>query len=141
MIRLARIQDIPDIVKLGKDLQNKKKLYVDVPLVEEDFSFWLLHCINSTSTEILCSYKKDKLNGILILCECNYPWNSSIKYGLDLLFLCKKDGLKLINAAKRIAKNRKWKSLVISTTTSNERADKFMNMVSTQIGGVYNVSS
>ena len=137
---LAKIQDIPDIVQLGKELQQEKTLYEDVPLNVEDFAFWLLNCIQSSSTEILCCKTNGKLDGILVLTENTYSWNTAITYGTDLMFLCRKNGIKLINAAKKIAKKRNWHTLIMSTTCNDDRVDKFMNHISNRIGGVYNVS-
>jgi hypothetical protein len=144
MLTLAGTHDIKDIVAFANEIQNEKQLYLDVPLDHEHFAFWLLNCVQNSGTEVLISRTQNKdgineVDGFLILTECLYPWNPSIVYGTDIMFLCKRNGLKLVNLAKRIAKKRNWHSLTLSTSCDNERADKFMNKIGHQIGGVYHV--
>lgn len=141
MVYLAGANDINDIVELAKELQKEKQLYSDVPIKDEQFKFWLVNCINMSSIEILCSRTENSLDGFMVLSECTYAWNNEKIYGTDLMFLCRKNGHKLVRLAKNIAKKRKWHSLILSTTCNNERADKYMNKISTQIGGVYDVLS
>ena len=137
---LTDMKDIPAIVNLAIELQNEKALQSNVPVQYDDFANWLYLCLESPSIEILYSRTENDIDGFLILSESVYPWNHSIKFGTDLMFLCRKNGIKLINLAKKIAKKRKWDSLILSTTCNDERVDKFMNHISKQkIGGVYDV--
>lgn len=144
MLSLAGSEDVKDIVNFSMEMQNEKNLYQDVVIDTEHFAFWLLNCVLNSGTEVLISRTTNRdgineLDGFLILTECSYPWNGSIKYGMDIMFLCKRNGIKLINLAKKIAKKRNWNSLTLSTSCNDKRVDKFMNKIATQIGGVYNV--
>lgn len=138
-VRLGTVSDIQSIVNLAQELQSKMELYVDVPVQSDTFSYWLLSCILSPSIEILISEDNDGIQGFLVLQENTYHWNSAMKCGTDLLFLCRKGGLNLINTAKRIKQKRKWKHLMLSTTANQGRSDQFLSRIGKKVGGVYYV--
>lgn len=129
------LNDVNDIVSLCLEHQDLS----DVQINKEDFAYWLLECIRSSNTEVLCSKTNNQFDGFMVLTESTYPWNTSVKFGTDLMFLCKRNGIKLVNLAKKIAKKRKWNELILSTTCNNERVDKFMEHISTKVGGVYSL--
>lgn len=138
-IKLASPSDIQYIKQFAIKVKEEKQLEPDITLNIDDFAFWITQCILSAGIYVFLAKDNDKVCGFIVLNEMSYPWNSSIKYGADLLFVAEKGGLKLVRTAKTLAKKRKWQRLILSTTTNNERSDKFLNHIADRIGGVYNV--
>lgn len=138
-IKLATPADIQDIKQFAIKSKENDTFKSDIEINVEEFTFWITECILSSGLYVFLAKDNDDICGFIVLNEISYPWNNSVKYGADLLFVAEKGGLKLVRTAKALAKKRGWQRLILSTTMNNERSDKFLNHIADQIGGVYNV--
>jgi hypothetical protein len=136
-VKLATPQDIQSLIQFAIKVKKEKKLEEHIELNTVDFGFWITECILSAGIYVFVVQDNKGICGFIVLNEISYPWNSSIKYGADLLFVAQKGGPKLIRTAKKLAKTKGWQRLLLTTTTNNERSDRFLNHVADKIGGVY----
>lgn len=138
-VRFAKPADVKDIAKFGIEFKEQKQLEQDVPADFESLCMWLFNAILLGGNYVFLAEDESGICGFIVLTEITCPWSQSYRYGADILFVARKGGLKLVRTAKEFAKKRNWKKLMLSTTTNNERSDKFLSHVADKIGGVYNI--
>ena len=138
-VRFAKPADVKDIAKFGIEFKEQKQLEQEIPADFESLSLWLFNSMLLGGNYVFLAEDDSGICGFIVLTEIVCPWSQNYRYGADVLFVAKKGGPKLIRTAKQFAKKRNWEKLMLSTTTNNERSDKFLSHVAEKIGGVYNI--
>jgi hypothetical protein len=138
-IRIAKPNDIRTITEFAVKIKEDKKILPEIPMVESDFASWITECILSSGVIVFVATDNEAICGFIVLNETACPWNNLIRYGVDLMFVAEKGGLKLIRTAKQLAKKKNWDKLILTTSTNNERSDKLMEKLANKIGGVYEI--
>jgi len=136
-VRYATVRDIQQLVQFSIQIKEQKDLLSDIPIVPSDLGFWFADCITTPGIYVFVAEDKDEITGFIVLTEMVTPWNRQHRYLTDLLFVAQKGGLKLLRTAKALAKKKGHDKLLLSTSSKEERSDRFFNKVSQQIGGVY----
>lgn len=136
-IKLATLSDIQNLVKFGAEFKEEKEILKDIPVILEDISFWFAECIMSGGNYVFIAEEDDEICGFLVVSEMSCPWNSQHRYLIDLLFLARKGGIKLIRTVKRLAQKKGMDSVVLSVSSKKDRSDKFLNHIGQHVGGVY----
>ena len=139
-VRVAKPKDIQALIEFAIKVKDNKNIMPDMPLVPEHFAHWIADCIMSSGVVVFVAEDNGTICGFIVLNESACPWNHTIRFGVDLMFVAEKGGLKLIRTAKALAKKKNWDKLILTTSTNNERSDKLMNKLATQVGGVYELS-
>jgi hypothetical protein len=138
-VRVAKPNDIRTITEFAVKIKEDKNILPEIPMVESDFASWITECILSPGVIVFVATDNEAICGFIVLNETACPWNNAIRYGVDLMFVAEKGGLKLIRTAKQLAKKKNWDKLILTTSTGNERSDKLMEKLSNKIGGVYEI--
>ena len=136
-VRYATVQDIQKLLQFSEQVKEQKELLSDIPIVPTDLCYWFAECITNLGVYVFVAEEDDQITGFIVLTEMSAPWNKEHRYLTDLLFVANKGGLKLLRTAKALSKKKGYSKLLLSTSSKQERSDKFFNKVSQQIGGVY----
>jgi len=136
-IRYAQPTDIKKLVEFSKKVKQEKGLLPEIEIVDSDLAFWFADCITTPGIYVFVAEDKDEITGYIVLTEMSTPWNRQHRYLTDLLFVAQKGGIKLLRTSKALSKKKGYSKLLLSTSSKEERSDKFFNKVSQQIGGVY----
>ena len=138
-VKLATVRDVQDLVAFGVKEKEENEVLPEIPVNFEDISYWFAECIMSGGNYVFIAKENEEICGFLVLTEMACPWNKNHTYLMDLMFLARKGGLKLIRTAKALAKKKKMKSVVLSVSSKKERSNKLLNHISQNLGGIYEI--
>lgn len=138
-IRCATLNDIKGLVEFGIEFKQQKNILEEIEINIEDISLWFANCITTPGTCVFLAEDDKGICGFIVLTEMACPWNNRHRYLTDLLFLARKGGIKLIRAAKVLAKKRNYAKVVLSTSSRKERSDKFFNYIGQKLGEIYEI--
>lgn len=138
-IRCATLKDVGPIVQFGIQFKQEQSILEEIQVNAKDTAIWFANCIATPGTCVFVAEDEAGICGFIVLTEMACPWNNSHRYLADLLFLARKGGIKLIKAAKTLAKKRNYSKVVLSTSSKRERSDKFFNHIGQKLGEVYEI--
>jgi len=136
-VRYAKTADIRPMVQFAADLQEEQGLHLDMPVEPNDFGFWFANCIIYSGTYVFITEDDDGIQGIIVLNDHVCPWNNEYRLGIDLLFIARKGGLKLLRAAKKLKDKLGWYKLVLTSSSNRERTEVLYSKIANKVGGVY----
>lgn len=138
LVRAATLSDVGGIVDLALRIQKTKQAHINHPINTDHFEQYVSSCIASPGIYVFSSEDADgTICGLLIINEFGCPWNRNFRWASDLMFIAEKGGPKLLRLAKKMKEWKGWDKLMLSTTTTNERADKLYSHFGTKIGSVF----
>ncbi len=125
MIRLATIDDIPDIIALGEKLVQLGS-FAHTSVNFRRCVDHLVRAIQSPSQWVGVAVSGRRIVGFLILQEVHYWWSSSDGYILDDGIFCTKPGFgrALVRAGERWAWSRPGVREILIAFTSNVGTDR-----------------